>query len=320
MSGTIEDKLIRFKPFRFCVAFLQRIVLPGFEGMSLYNLVRTYLTGIIEGAFSARAGAIAFSFFMAIFPALLFLLNLIPYVPVEDFQDKFLSFIYDLMPEQSVAFFKPVLTDISQTPRGGLLSFVGILALFLMANGVNAIFSGFEHSFHIEINRGFIRQYFVAVGVSIILALLLLTTIVVIIYFEYMLNELRDIDLMSNTTDIKLVGIGSYVFFVIMIYSTVATLYYFGTREGRQNRFFSAGAVMTTALILLTTYLFGIYIDNFSNYNELYGSIGALLIMMLYIWLNSNLLLLGFELNASLQKLRVNQQLKINTNPNTNKQ
>jgi membrane protein len=109
---------------------------------------------------------------------------------------------------------------------------------------------------------------------------------------------------MGTGTDITLLGIGSYVFFIAMIYCIVATLYYYGTKDGKQSRFFSAGAVMTTALILLTTYLFGIYIDNFSNYNELYGSIGALLIMMLYIWLNSNLLLLGFELNASLQKLK----------------
>ena len=99
-----------------------------------------------------------------------------------------------------------------------------------------------------------------------------------------------------------------------MIYVSIATLYYFGTKEGKTIRFFSPGALMTTILFMLTTYLFGIYIDNFSNYNELYGSIGALLIMMLYIWLNSNLLLLGFELNAALQKLRMNQ------NPNTNKQ
>lgn len=308
MENTLEDQLMRFKPFRFVVAVLQKIVLPGFEGLSLYDLVKTYLTGIIEGAFSARAGSIAFSFFMAIFPALLFLLNLIPYVPIDGFDDKFLAFIFDLMPRQSEVYFKPIINDIFHNQRAGLLSFTGILTLVLMANGVNAIFSGFENSYHSEINRGFFRQYFVAMGVSIILALLLVTNIVVIIYFEYLLNTLRDNDFMSNGTDITLLGIGSYLFFVVMIYCVIATLYYFGTKSGRESKFFSAGAFMTTILIMLSTYLFGIYIDNFSNYNELYGSIGALLIMMLYIWLNSNLVLLGFELNASLQKLR---QLRI---------
>lgn len=304
MEKTLEDSLMRFKPFRFAVSLLQKVVLPGFEGLSIYDLVKIYFTGIIKGTFSARAGSVSFSFFMAVFPALLFLLNLIPYVPLEGFDTKFLAFIFELMPRQSEIYFKPIINDIFHNQRAGLLSFTGILTLVLMANGVNAIFSCFENSFHVEINRGFVKQYLVAIGVSIVLALLLVTTTIGIIYFEYLLNSLRENDLVSTAGDITLLGIGSYLFFIAMIYITVATLYYFGTKEGKESRFFSAGAFMTTILILLTTYLFGIYIDNFSQYNELYGSIGALLIMMLYIWLNSNLLLLGFELNASLQKLK----------------
>ena len=314
MATPLENKLERFASFRFCVRCLKKIVLPGFGGMTLDHLIKTYLIGIVRGTLSSRAGSIAYSFFMAIFPALLFLLNLIPIVPIPDFQNKFMEFIYDLIPGQSLAFFEPVIQDISRNPRTGLLSFVAILGLLLMANGVNAIFSGFEGSFNVTINRNFLKQYLAALGVAIVLALLLVTTISVLIYFEYLLRILRDRDMMSNGTDVALVSIGSYMFFVIMIYISIATLYYFGTKEGRNTRFFSPGALMTTILFMLTTYLFGIYIDNFSNYNELYGSIGALLIMMLYIWLNSNLLLLGFELNAALQKLRMNQ------NPNTNTQ
>ena len=302
---TLEEKLMRFKPFSFVVGFFKKIILPGFEGMTAYDLLRTYLTGIIEGALSSRAGSIAYSFFMAIFPALIFLLNLIPYIPIDGFDLKFMSFIYELIPGQSLPFFQPIISDISQTERGGLLSIAGVLALFLMANGVNAIFSGFEGSFNVHLNRGFIRQYVVALGVSIILASLLVITISILIYFEYVLKVLRDQDFMSDSTDITLLSIGSYIFLIIMIYAVVATLYYFGTKEGRSHRFLSPGALMTTLLFMLTTYLFGVYIDNFSNDNELYGSIGALLIMMLYIWINSNLILLGFELNAVLRKLRI---------------
>jgi membrane protein len=99
--------------------------------------------------------------------------------------------------------------------------------------------------------------------------------------------------------------------FVVLLYSTISTLYYFGTKEGKISKFFSLGALVTTLLFLSTTYFFGIYINNFSTYNELYGSLGALLIMLLYIWINSNLLLLGFELNITLQRLR-NKQNELN--------
>jgi len=92
--------------------------------------------------------------------------------------------------------------------------------------------------------------------------------------------------------------------FSVLAYFSISILYYFGTIEGKLTNFFSPGALMTLLLFLLTTYFFGIYVDNFSNYNQLYGSIGALLIFMLYSWINSIILLLGFELNAAISRLK----------------
>ena len=107
--------------------------------------------------------------------------------------------------------------------------------------------------------------------------------------------------------DVFLLSVLQIPAFVVLVYSTISTLYYFVTQEGKKSKFFSLGALVTSLLFLATTYFFGIYINNFSTYNELYGSLGALLIMLLYIWINSNLLLLGFELNITLQRLRNKQ-------------
>ena len=107
----------------------------------------------------------------------------------------------------------------------------------------------------------------------------------------------------SRNTDFW-ANFAQYIFFVLMVYLATAVLYYFGTAEGKTSKFFSVGALFTTILIMLTSYLFGIYIENFAKYNELYGSIGALLILLFYLWLNANILLLGFELNISLKQLR----------------
>ena len=138
--------------------------------------------------------------------------------------------------------------------------------------------------------------------VSVFLALMLLVTVVIIVYSEYIIGTLKSEDFISN--DVFWISTIRYIIFVVLIYMVIAILYYYGIKEGKTIRFFSIGALVTTLLFMLTTYLFGIYIENFSNYNELYGSIGALLIMMLYIWINSNLLLLGFELNATLKALK----------------
>ncbi|WP_310994106.1 YihY/virulence factor BrkB family protein [Aequorivita marina] len=296
------EKEINIPIIRDLVKLSKRIKLPGLGEFSLYHLLDIYGTGIIKGSFSPRASSIAYSFFLALFPFLLFLLNLIPYIPIEGFQTRFLIFIEALLPPQTTQFFYPVIADIAVNPRTGLLSFVFFLSVFLSANGVNAIFSAFEYSFHVRINRSFFKQYFVALGVSILLALFLLSMVGVILYGEYIIRDLQSRAYINN--NIFWISFFQFLVFVVMIYVVIATLYYFGTKEGKTSRFFSIGALTTTVLFILTTYFFGIYINNFSNYNELYGSIGALLILMLYIWINSNLLLLGFELNVSIKRLK----------------
>lgn len=278
------------------------IILPGFDGLSLYDLWEIYSGGIIKGTFSTRASAIAFSFFMALFPFLLFMLNLIPYINfIDDFQLQFLVFMDSLLPPNTSDFFNDIFLDIANTPRGGLLSLAFIVSIFLMTNGINAIFTGFEFSYHTNANRSIVRQYLVAVGVSLIMALLLLLTVILAVYLTYAVNDFNELGLGFNDLSASFV---KYLVFILLIYTAVSTLYYFGTKEARQARFFSIGASFTTLLIVIFTYLFGLYIENFSTYNELYGSIGALLILMVYIWLNSNILLLGFELNASLIKMK----------------
>ena len=173
-----------------------------------------------------------------------------------------------------------------------------------MTNGINAIFTGFEFSYHTTINRSIIRQYLVALGTSIIIALMLLFSVIAFVYLTYIIEDLKAIGIFSD--NLYWAQIGRYLVFVLLIYNAVATLYYFGTKEGRNSRYFSVGAFFTTLLIMLTTFLFSIYIENFSTYNKLYGSIGALLILMVYIWINANILLLGFELNASINRLKQN--------------
>jgi membrane protein len=303
MIKRIEERLKKIPVLGWLTRKSKGIILPGMDGLSLYDLWELYTVGIAKGAFSTRASAISFDFFMAIFPFLLFLLNLIPFIWfIEDFQLKLIDFIDRFLPPQTAGFFNDIFYDIANTPRAGLLSFVFILSVYLMANGINGVFTGFKSSYHTHIVRGFWRQYIVATGVSVIVALLLLITVIATVYLTYMIENLWEFELFQNSA--AWVNTARYLVFVVMIYIGVATMYFFGTREGRKSRFFSVGALFTTLLIMLTTFLFGVYITNFSSYNELYGSIGALLILMVYIWLNANILLLGFELNAVLNRMR----------------
>jgi membrane protein len=141
--------------------------------------------------------------------------------------------------------------------------------------------------------------------VGILLAVLLLVGVMALVFFEiFILSNLDEL----IPSEINWIRVGQLFFYIILTYISVAILYYFGTIEGKKTHFFSPGALMTCLLIILTTYLFGVYIENFSQYNQLYGSIGALLIFLFYIWLNSSVLLLGFELNATLNRLKNTDQ------------
>ena len=310
MTNPIDNKLSKIPIISVLVRFFKKIKLPGLEGLSFYDLLELYVIGIVKGTLTTRASAIAFSFFMALFPFLLFVLIIIPEIPVDNFQDEFMNFLESFLPPStSDFFFQNIFENIENSQRAGLLSSVFVLSIALMANGVNAIFSSFENSYHEQLTRNVFRQYLYALGIALILAFLLIITIVVLGYFQiYVVQEL--IDVLKNqgyqmeSQTVFWYEIAKYVFFVIMVYLTTATLYYFGTKEGKHSNFFSIGALFTTLLIILTSYLFGIYIENFGSYNKLYGSIGALLILLFYLWLNANILLLGYELNASLNKLR----------------
>ena len=316
MSLEIEERLEKIPVINWLVRLLKNIRLPGFEGLSIYDLTEMYILGIIQGTLSTRASAIAFSLFMAIFPLLIFMLTLVPYLlefvalQNQNFDTDFLSFLESFLPTATGEYFGEVFQQIKDQKRGGLLSSAFILSIFLVANGVNAIFGGFETSYHIELTRNFFRQYLFALMVGLILAVLIILGFVMFIYFDVYVGVYLDefqarlggyVMEEGNRTGVQIAKI---LFFVVLSYFTTAILYYFGTREGKQARFFSIGALMTTILFFVTSYLFGIYVEKFARYNELYGALGGLLILMVYIWLNSNILLLGFELNASLNSLR----------------
>lgn len=312
MSKSIEDKLEQIPILRNLVHLLKRIKLPWLQGLSFYDLLELYIVGIGEGALSYHASAIAFSFFMALFPFALFILNLIPYIPIEGFQADFLQFVKEGVPPNTYDAIASIINDILNNSHSGLLSSGFILSIFLMANGLNGILGGFESSKHVILKRGFLSQYLVALGISLVLSFLLLVTVSTIVIFEVFIQKIKIENVFNDS--VSLIILGRYVFVILMILITTSVLFKFGTKHFTGIPFISIASLFTTILIIIDSYGFGIWVIRFSKYNELYGSIGTLLIMMFYIWINCMILLLGFELNAVIHKLK-KKQLNADTNP-----
>ena len=218
MSKSLKTILSKIPLVNRIVGLLRKIKLPGLEGLSLYDLLKLYAIGIFEGALTSRASAIAFSFFTALFPFLLFVLILMPYIPIEGFQQEFQQFLTSFLPPQtSDFFFSNIFENIENTERGGLLSSVFIVSILLMANGVNAVFSGFENSYHRELTRNVFKQYLYALGVALILALLVILTVAVFGYFQiYVIQPLyeqfENLDYATKDSNLFWVVFAKYLF------------------------------------------------------------------------------------------------------------
>ncbi len=235
---------------------------------------------------------------------LFFLLTLIPYlIPLvettsEPFDQKLLFFLESFLPGVTAEYFSQIFEQLKNQPTDGLLSTTFLLSIFLVANGVSAIFSQFDQSYHIKLNQNFFKQYALAVFVGLLLSLGIIVGAIAYIYSEFYIVEFGLDKARFSQNRISL------LFVIFMSYIGTSLLYYFGTARATRISFFSWGPLMTTLLLLVTSYLFGVYIEKFASYNELYGALGGLLILMVFLWLTSNILLLGFELNAVLARLK----------------
>ena len=200
-------------------AWLQNIRFGDAKSISLYQLLELYVIGVLKGTLTTRASSIAFSFFLSLFPFLIFVLNIIPFVPIDNVESTFSSFFLSIAPSEAQDFLNSVLYDIQSKPRGGLLSTTFVLSMFFMANGVNAIFGGFSDSVHITLSRHFVRQYIYALGVGVLLGILFLISIAGYLFFELLLAETFDFGF-------ELSPLIRIVFFMGMAYLVSAILFY----------------------------------------------------------------------------------------------
>ncbi|MEN8138453.1 MAG: YihY/virulence factor BrkB family protein [Bacteroidota bacterium] len=302
------DYLTNLRPIRKGLVYLKRLKIPGFEGLSIYDFIELYVMGIIKGALSSRAGSIAFSFFMAVFPFTLFLLTLIPYIPIEGFQDYLFTTLKDVLPADTFTTVEFTINDIINIKHGNLLSVGFIMAAIFATNGINAVISGLTYSYHDLELRSIVSQYIVSFSLTFMLTVLFILSVGIIIVTELILNNFTEIELIKNYIPI-LIEIGRYLILAVLLFFSVSLIFYYGPKSNQHWKFISPGAFLTTILIVVISYLFGLYVTNFGQYNKLYGSIGTLLVIMLWIYLNSIVLLIGFDLNASIWNLK--QQAKL---------
>jgi membrane protein len=278
----------------------QKIILPFFDGVPLYDVALFFWKSIVNGAITTRASAIAFSFFIAFFPFVIFLFTLIPYIPIKNFQNELFMLLQQVVPEGVFVTIEDTLTDILMQPRGDLLSLGFFMALIFSTNGLASMMSAFDATIHSIYRRSWLSQRLAATILLFILAFLLTLAIALLTGGQSLIKYLENHEILRDSFTISFLTFGKWVIILALFFFAYSFLYYMAPAKKTKWRFISAGGTLSTVLSIITIAGFTYYINNFSQYNKLYGSIGTLLIILLLMYVMSLILLIGFELNASI--------------------
>ncbi len=282
----------------------KRLVLPGFDGMSVNFVWKFFIKGIQKGAITSRASSLAFNFFLALFPAIIFFFTLIPYVPIPHFQDQLLELIKNVLPDNAYLAARSTIEDIIRHQRGGLLSFGFIAALYFATNGMHAMIDAFNRTYHSIETRSFLKQRAISVILTIVLSFLVTLAISLMITNEYLIKWIVKHGLIKSKTQIFILLSFKWLIISALLFFAISFIYYFGPSRKTKWRFISAGSTLATILSILTSLGFTYFVNNFGQYNKLYGSVGTLIVVLLWMYFNSLILLIGFELNASINKAK----------------
>ncbi|OQX76034.1 MAG: hypothetical protein B6D61_09375 [Bacteroidetes bacterium 4484_249] len=303
--------IVRWRPVLKFLQFTKRIIIPGFDGLPLYTVASFFFKGIFKGSLTSRASSIAFSFFMAVFPMIIVFFTIIPFIPIDNFQEILLNLIENFTPDTAEAVIRSTVIDIVQRPRGGLLSLTFILALVFATNGFDSIIDGFNKTYHTIETRTWIKQKLTSTLLFLITSFIIVVSITLITTGTVVLKFLVEQHILTSWITFYLLIIVKWIILIAMFFFTISFVYYLGPAKASKFRFISAGSSLATILSVAASVGFNFYVQNFSKYNALYGSIGTLLIILVWIYFNAIIILIGFELNASIQQASLKKKMRL---------
>jgi membrane protein len=280
---------------------ITRIILPGFEGATLNNVFRFVVKGFSKGALVTRASSIAFNLLMALLPASIFLITLIPFIPIKNFHQELIKLFESIIPSEAYAFLESTIIDVITRKSGGLLIFMFIATIIFSTNGIHALIHSFVVSAHKFQSRTWIAQRRVSVVLLVIIVFLFVFAGFLLIFGKMAINRLVELKIVEKNLVFYLLMTLKWIVIVFLILMAISFLYWLAPAKKSDFRFISPGSILATCLFILTSLGFSAYVNNFGQYNKLYGSIGTLMVILAWLYLNSIALLIGFELNVSIK-------------------
>jgi membrane protein len=305
----IERKIYDSTFFRWMEEKSRRLILPGFQGAPLFEVIKFFSSQVKKVGLNDRARSIAFSFLTAIPAATIFICTLIPYLPVsQQIERQLLLLTRDLTPNQNTYLLvRQFLEDFLVKPRVGLLSFGFLLTLFYSSNAMLGIMRSFNKSLIYNTRRNPLQTRWMAIKLTTLVLFMVIGSVIILVtQAELLKSFLKWMHIRNNDPSIRwLFRTLRWVVLIPLFYFAIACIYKYGPAVQKRWNLFSPGTLLATCLTILTTLAFSYWVNRFGNYNKVYGSIGTVMILMLLVYFNSLVLLIGYELNVSIHHLKV---------------
>lgn len=288
---------------------VRNLVLPGCQQVTLHELLHFFSAGISNGLLWQRAKGMSYSFLMALPPLLIFFFSLIAYFPVDGLQDELLLQLRDIIPDTVFNNIADTVNDIMGHRHSSLLSIGFITAVVLATMGMHGLLMSFNFANKSVETRPILQR--IAICLMLVCALFVMITLVLSLFlgYKWLIHYLVVKGyLVRNKINFIIIGVGRWVIMLLFVMLMVSFIYYWAPAKKQRVGFFSVGAFVATAIFMLNSWGSQIYFNNFNRYNLIYGSIGTLLVIMLWIFLNCLVLLVGYEINIAILNGRLSHE------------
>jgi membrane protein len=292
---------------------IKKLVLPGFDGVPISHVITFVIKGFRKGVLVTRASSIAFNLLMALLPASIFLFTLIPFIPIPNFQEELLKLFENFLPSNAFNFLETSIIDIVTHKSGGLLLLMLIATIIFSTNGIHAVIHAFVVSAHSFKTRTWFNQRKISIVLLTIVVMMISIAGFLVIFGKLAVNRLVELHIIKRNLVIYVLIFLKWIMIILLLFLAISSLYYLAPAKRTDFKFFSPGSTLATILFILTSLGFSAYVNNYGPYNKLYGSIGTLMVILLWLYLNSIAILIGFELNVSIIAARTEEEILSHT-------
>ncbi|MFP4060281.1 MAG: YihY/virulence factor BrkB family protein [Bacteroidota bacterium] len=291
----------------------RQIKFPGSRGLAIYDVIHVFTKGIKKGSITTRASSISFQFFLASLPMLIFFVSLLAYIPIENFHKELLGLIKDIMPSSAFKAFDKTVENLL-VKRHGLTIFGFITSLVFGSNAIDALIKAFNASYHVIENRTWLQRRIISLELVFILTFLILLAVILFIMSKLAVLKMSEFNIIHHTINYIIIGFGQWLFILALIYFAISFLYYLGPSRKPNWSFFSAGSFFAAFLSIMASLGFTYFVNHFGKFNQFFGSVGTLMVILIWFYFNSLAVLIGFELNASINNARLNNDEQFSSN------